>query len=82
MHVTQRFCKDEILFIHMLDAIVVDGFDVFSVCQSLDGGWHAWIRVETDGRDARLDAAVRRGFDAGAKAQRAIAPAKRGRRAP
>ena len=81
MRVTQRTCKDEAKFIYMLDAIVADGFDVFSVCQSLDGVWHAWIRVEQDGRDARLDAAVRRGHASARRVLRTIDLQKPARRA-
>jgi hypothetical protein len=72
MHITQRFCKGEIPFVYMVDAIAADGFDVFSVCQGIDGVWHAWIRVETLERDTRLEAAVNRGLDAGAKALHSI----------
>jgi hypothetical protein len=80
MHITQRSCKGEIKFVYMLDAIAADGFDVFSVCQSLDGFWHAWIRVETLERDPRLEAAVNRGLDAGLKALRSTEPEKPAKR--
>lgn len=76
MKVTQRFCKNEVQFVHMVDAVVADGFDVFSVCQSLDGVWHAWIRISDDGQKQRLDAAVNRGFDSFRKVERAIERAK------
>ena len=72
MHISQRYCKGEILFVHMVDAIAAAGFDVFSICQSIDGVWHAWIRVETLERDPQLEAAVNRGLDAGAKVQHSI----------
>jgi hypothetical protein len=72
MKITQRFCKNETMFIQAVNAIVVDGFDVFSICQSIDGVWHAWIRISDDSANARLDAAMRRGIDAFEKAERAI----------
>jgi hypothetical protein len=80
MHITQRFCKGEILFVYMVDAIAAAGFDVFSICQSTDGVWHAWIRVETLERDPRLEAAVNRGLDAGLKALRSTESEKPARR--
>jgi hypothetical protein len=77
MKITQRFCKNEIQFVNMVDAIVADGFDVFSICQSLDGTWHAWIRISDEGQQEPLDVAMRRGFDEFHKVERSIEHQKR-----
>lgn len=77
MKITQRFCKGEIRFVNMVNCIVEDGFDVFSICQSLDGTWHAWIRISDDSQQVPLDVAMCRGFDEFHKAERAIEHQKR-----
>jgi hypothetical protein len=74
--ITQRFCHNEIQFIHLVNAIAADGFEIFSICQSLDGRWHAWIRTSEEYVQA-LDEAVKRGLDAHLQAERASARQKR-----
>ena len=58
--ITTRSCKGLHQFEMMVNAIAVEGFDVFSTCQGVDGAWHAWIRISDGSDHSRLDAAMER----------------------